>query len=234
MTLRICIGYDHREALAYHVLAHSILRRASRPVSIQPIMLSQFDKFWSRPRNPQQSTDFTFARFLTPWLCNFAGVSIFMDCDMLCLGDICELESIALADPYKDVFVVKHDYTPGTETKFLDQPQSTYPCKNWSSLMVFNGHRMPVQHLTPDYVNDAEPMALHQFDWASDIGELDPCWNHLVGEYKRNPDAKLIHYTRGGPYFLGYEYCEYAQHWWNELHDMMYVSRPSFQPISQR
>ena len=223
MTLRICIGYDSRESLAYPVLAHSILRRASRPVSIQPIMLDQFSSFWTREHNTLQSTEFTFARFLTPWLNDFHGVSVFMDCDMLCLTDICELEAIALADPYQDVFVVKHAYTPRTKTKFLGQEQTAYPCKNWSSLMVFNGHRMNVQHLTPAYVNAASPMSLHQFDWADSIGELDGAWNHLVGEEPRRLDAKLVHYTLGGPYFDGYEYCEYAPEWFAEFENMCHV-----------
>lgn len=236
MTLRICIGYDHREAISYHVLVHSIMRRASRPVSIQPIALSQFGQFWKRPRSPQQSTDFTFARFLTPWLTgdgDINGPSIFLDSDMLCLSDICELEDLSYAQYHSDVLVVKHDYEPSSETKFLSQPQTAYPCKNWSSVMVFNGHRTAVKNLIPAYVNFASAMDLHQFKWAKEIGNLPLEWNHLVGEYAPNPSAKLVHFTLGGPWFKGYESCEYSQAWFAELADMLHRSEPSFDLVRQ-
>lgn len=225
--LTICIGYDHREAIAYHVLAHSIMVRASKPVRIIPIMLSQLAGTYTRPRSPLQSTDFTYSRFLTPYLAG-GGVSIFLDSDMLCLTDICELETIARSNLHSDVLVVKHDYEPNTESKFLKQPQTTYPCKNWSSVMVFNGHRMCVKKLTPEYVNQAEAMALHQFQWAQDVGSLDPAWNHLVGEYEPNLEAKIAHFTLGGPYFQGYDKCEYSGLWFAELQDMLNRESPSF------
>ena len=236
MTLRVCIGYDHREAIAYHVLAHSIMRRASRPVSIQPISLHQLAGVWTRPRSPQQSTDFTFARFLTPWLAgngDINGPSVFLDCDMLCLDDICKLADIAISQPYTDVLVVQHDYDPTTTTKFLHQPQTAYPCKNWSSVMVFNGHRSCTQALTPHYVNRASAMDLHQFKWAQSIGHLPPEWNHLVGEYEPNPNAKLVHFTLGGPYFKSYETCEFADAWFAELKDMLHRDSPSFDLIRE-
>ncbi|SRR6266404_242780 len=217
--LNVFIGFDENESLAYHVLAHSIMRRASKPVGIVPLYLPQLRNLgiYTRKRDPKQSTDFTYSRFLTPYLAN-GGISIFMDCDMLCLGDICQLEEIAYADPYKDVFVVKHDYTPSTETKFLQQPQTTYPCKNWSSVMVFNGHRFPVRSLTPEYVNNASAMELHQFKWSTPdcIGGLNSEWNHLVGEYPPNKHAKLVHFTLGGPWFPQYSQCEFADEWLEE------------------
>lgn len=231
MTLKVCIGYDHKEAIAYHVLAHSIMRRASRPVSIQPIMLSQLSGVWERPRSPEQSTDFTYARFLTPWLAGdgeIYGRSIFLDSDMLCLDDICKLDDLAFNSPYSDVMVVKHDYTPSSMTKFLKQPQTTYPCKNWSSVMVFNGHRQRVRDLHPAYVNRAAAMDLHQFKWAESVGELPAEWNHLVGERQANPNAKLVHFTLGGPWFKGYEKSEYTPEWLRELDDMLHASDRAF------
>jgi lipopolysaccharide biosynthesis glycosyltransferase len=233
-VLNVCIGYDHRESIAFHVLAHSILRRASRPVSIVPLALSALPNY-TRPRSPMQSTDFTYSRFLTPSMADDNAVSIFMDCDMLCLTDICELEDIARrgANPYHDVLVVQHDYTPRDESKFLSQPQTTYPCKNWSSLIVFNGWRSSVKALTSQVVNTAEAMHLHQFKWCQSVGKL-PCeWNHLVGEYEHNPDAKIVHYTLGGPWFKGYERCEYSEEWYAELADMLHRDSPSFDLIRQ-
>lgn len=217
--LNIFIGYDQNEAVAFNVLAHSIMRRASKPVAIIPLYLPQLQKsgIYTRERDPKQSTDFTFSRFLTPSMAD-SRVSIFMDCDMLCLCDICELEDIAMSDPYKDVFVVKHAYVPKGERKFLDQEQTLYPCKNWSSLMVFNGHRMAVRCLTKQVVNDQSAMYLHQFKWSSEthVGGLPSEYNHLVGEYEIRPDAKIVHFTLGGPWFRETQFCEYSRQWFEE------------------
>lgn len=223
--LNIVIGFDKNEAVAYHVLAHSIMRRASKPVCITPLYLPQLQKagIYKRERDPKQSTDFTYSRFLTPWITSkCGGRSIFMDCDMLCLGDIWDLDKLAADQVYKDVCVVQHDYAPNPDAKFLGQEQTLYPCKNWSSLMVFNGHRMAVRKLTPAFVNEATGMELHQFKWATTdgVGALPLDWNHLVGEYNANPDAKLVHFTRGGPWFTQFQGCEFAEQWWDEYYDM--------------
>ncbi len=230
--LKVFIGYDPREPIAYSVLAHSIITRASRPVSIHPLMLSQLGTLHSRPRSPQQSTDFAYSRFLTPFLAGGENeVSIFLDSDMLCLTDICQLENLGQQNYRKDVLVVKHDYTPTTYTKFYGQAQTNYPCKNWSSVMVFNGWRSACRALTPGYVNAASGMDLHQFKWADDVGELPVEWNHLVGEYAPNPEAKIVHYTLGGPYLKGYSKCEYAEEWFTALASLLHAEERSFELI---
>ena len=87
--IKIFIGFDPREAVAYHVLTQSILDRASMPVSITPLALKNLD--FKRKRDSSQSTDFSFTRFLVPYLCNYQGSAIFMDCDMLVQDDIAKL-----------------------------------------------------------------------------------------------------------------------------------------------
>ncbi|MEO7727663.1 MAG: glycosyltransferase, partial [Burkholderiales bacterium] len=143
--IRVFIGYDPREAVAYSVLAHSIQRRASAPVAVTPLMLSGLKDVLTRQRHPLQSTDFSFSRFLTPLLSDYAGWSIFMDCDMLVLDDIARL--FELRDERYAVMVVKHDHVPKEATKFLDQPQTPYQKKNWSSVMLFNNAKCKA--LTP-------------------------------------------------------------------------------------
>jgi lipopolysaccharide biosynthesis glycosyltransferase len=219
--LRIFIGYDPNEVAAYHTLAHSIITRASEPVAIVPLKLDQLP-YLNRPRDPKQSTEFAFSRFLVPFLSDYEGYSLFLDCDMLCRGDIIELYNYMFEYNY-DVFVVKHDYTPKTETKFLGQKQTKYEKKNWSSVMLFDNYSFK-HNLTPDYVNRASGLDLHQFKWIPDscIGELPRDWNHLVGEYEPSQTAKLVHFTLGGPYFTGYEHCEYALEWFEELEKATY------------
>ena len=219
----VFIGYDEREAIAYSVLAYSIQARASQPVSIAPLMLSQLRSVLTRERHPLQSTDFSFSRFLTPHLSGYAGWSVFMDCDMLMLEDIAQLWK--LRDERYAVMVVKHNHVPRETVKFLGEPQSKYEKKNWSSVMLFNNARC--RALTPDYVNRASGLELHQFKWLAaeeDIGALPERWNHLVGYNPPRRDAALVHYTLGGPYFDDYRDCEYSKEWFTERDAMLRVA----------
>lgn len=218
--IRVFIGYDPREAVAFGVLSHSIHSRASLPVSIAPLMLSQLDGLMWRERDPLQSTDFSFSRFLTPYLSGYEGWSIFMDCDMLVLDDIARLW--ALRDERYAVMCVKHDHQPEEDTKFLNAVQTKYQKKNWSSVMLFNNARC--RALTPEYVNTASGLELHQFKWLEGdhlIGEIPHRWNHLVGYDAPDPDVSLVHYTIGGPYFHEWRDCEYAAAWRRERDAML-------------
>lgn len=222
--IKVFIGYDSREAAAYSVLAHSIHARASVPVAVVPVMLSELKGVLTRERHPLQSTDFSFSRFLTPFLSDYQGWSIFMDCDMLVLDDIEKL--YALRDERYAVMVVKHDHVPKETRKFLDQPQTAYQKKNWSSVMLFNNAQC--RALTPDYVNTASGLELHQFKWLANdelIGEIPARWNHLVGYNAPNRNVSLVHYTLGGPYFQEYRDCEYADEWRAARQDMLNVEQ---------
>lgn len=210
--LRIFVGYDPVETVAFHVLAHSILTRASAPMSIIPLARKHLQSVYLRPRAADESTDFSLTRFLVPYLCGYDGVAVYMDCDMLVRGDIHRIGFPAGGDITNPpaVWVVQHDYTPRSSTKFLGQQQAAYPRKNWSSFMVFNNERC--QRLTPEYVNTAPPSDLHRFAWTDDgdpvytaekgwhgddtaIASLPLEWNHLVGEDNQCPieDAKVLH-----------------------------------------
>jgi len=222
--IRVFIGFDGREDVAFSVLAHSIHRNASQPVSIAPVMLSQLGGVYRRDVNPLQSTQFSFSRFLTPWLCGYEGWAVFMDCDMLVLDDIARLW--ALRDERYAVQVVKHVHVPKEDVKFLGAVQTKYEKKNWSSVMLMNCAKCTA--LTPEYVNTATGLQLHQFKWLDDdslIGELPSRWNHLVGYDAPRKDASLVHYTIGGPYFEEYAQCEYAREWWHERELMLAVDQ---------
>lgn len=217
--LSVYIGYDPRESVAFYTLAHSILRRSSIPVSIAPLMQSQLKGLYTRQRGPTESTQFSMTRFLVPALSEYRGWSLYMDCDMLCRADIAELAA-RTAETDKAVIVCKHDYQPKAGRKFLNQVQTNYLRKNWSSLMLFNNERC--RGLTPAYVNSASGLDLHRFAWAQDalIGELPLEWNWLVGEYEYNPSAKIAHFTLGGPYFDQYRQCDYADEWFAEFESL--------------
>lgn len=146
-----------------------------------------------------------------------------MDCDMLMREDIAKLW--ALRDERYAVMVVKHEHTPQETVKFLGEPQTAYQKKNWSSVMLFNNERC--RALTPEYVNTASGLELHQFKWLEDealIGSLPKRWNHLVGYDAPSPQAALVHFTLGGPYFEAYAGSEYGDEWRAERDRMNAVS----------
>ena len=212
MTVRVFIGFDSKEVVAYHVLCQSILDHASVPISFVPIALNNLGGLFTRERNQLQSTEFSFSRFLVPHLSGYEGWSLFLDCDMLFRRDIAELW--ALRDENCAVMCCKHDYQPKEETKFLGQVQTKYEKKNWSSVMLFNNQRC--RALSPDYVNTATGLQLHQFKWLlsdAEVGSLPLAWNHLVGVYDYDPEAANVHFTEGGPYFADYSGSDYADEW---------------------
>ena len=216
--INIFIGYDSKEKVAYNVLSHSIIQNSTKPVAITPIALNNLKDDFVRERNALSSTEFSFSRFMIPHLMNYQGWALFMDCDMLMFEDVSKLWR--LRDDRYAVQVCKHDYTPKVEKKFLGQVQTKYEKKNWSSFMLMNCKKCTT--LTPDYVNKASGLELHQFKWLEGdhlIGDLPLEWNWLVGEYEHKDDVYNVHYTKGGPWFEDYAKCDYSQDWFRNLEE---------------
>jgi hypothetical protein len=196
-TLRIFIGYDPRQPVAYQVLAHSIIWRACKPVSIMPLVLETL------PIQRMGLTPFTYTRFLVPWLCGFQGWALFMDLDMLLLDDIAGL--FDLADDRYAAMVAKN-------------PMQL----EWASLILYNCGHPANRILTPDYVDDpARCVTPHVMDWLNPelVGDLPPEWNHTVGYDQPRADAKLVHFTQGAPLQPEIKGCEYSDQWMQALKD---------------
>jgi len=210
----IFIGYDPREAIAFHTCVNSIIRHASQPVSIMPLALNNFQDYTET--HTDGSNQFIYSRFLVPHLMDYTGHAIFMDGDMIVRGDIAELWGLRQED--KDVQVVKHDYKTKMTTKYLGSKNEDYPRKNWSSVMIFNCNNFPTQKLTPEYIQKSTGAHLHRFQWTSDdrVGELPPEWNWLPDEYGPNPNAKLLHFTLGTPCFHEFATTPMADEWHRE------------------
>ena len=228
--LKVFIGYDPVESVAWHAMAHSILVRSSIPVSIIPVNVANLKEIYTRERDLKQSNEFSFTRFLVPYLCDYQGYAVFFDCDMMLRTDISEILNVTKAQPDKAVYVVQHNYEPRDEIKFLNAVQYKYPRKNWSSVMLWDCAHPANKKVTADFVNTATPMELHRFQWLEDdqIGELDVRWNWLVGEYDQPPsDVKNVHWTIGGPYFDEYKNSDFASEWFAESEKMNYcMQRP--------
>lgn len=210
----IFIGYDPREAIAYHTCANSIIRHASRPVSIIPLALNLFDDYVET--HTDGSNQFIYSRFLVPHLMDYTGHAIFIDGDMIVREDIVELWNLREYD--KDVQVVKHDYKTCRPVKYLGAPNEDYPRKNWSSVILWNCASFPNRQLTPEFIQQSTGSFLHRFSWLDHgrIGTLPPEWNWLPDEYGANPAAKLLHYTLGTPCFHEFANTPQGDEWHRE------------------
>ena len=220
MNINFFIGYDSKEDIAYRVCKYSLLKRASSKINVTSLKLDELiaKNLYTRTVDPLASTQFTYSRFLVPFLMNFEGWAVFCDCDFIFLEDISNLTKNL--DKSKAVYCVKHDYTPKEKHKMDGKKQTIYPRKNWSSFIVFNCSHSSTKNLTIEKVNSESGAFLHQFKWCKDeeIGTLDERWNWLEGWTSNHNDKKpyAVHFTRGGPWFPEWEDVEFATEWLDE------------------
>jgi lipopolysaccharide biosynthesis glycosyltransferase len=212
--LKIFIGWDSRFPESADVLRHSLLKHASLHLDICYLRLDELQLV--RPHDPRASTEFTYSRFLVPHLCGFKGKAIFMDSDMLCLGDIKELDELEMKD--YALRVVKHDYQPKNTVKMYGCEQSSYPRKNWSSLMIMNCEKLRLW--SKEVVETQSGAYLHRFQDIPDeqIGEISKNWNTLDW---MDSKTKLIHYTNGGPWLEAYRNHPHAEVWFQARSEML-------------
>lgn len=189
-TLRVFIGFDPRQPVAYNVAAYSAAINCSKPVSITPLMLPQLQV------KRRGLTEFTFSRYLVPWLCDYEGHALFMDSDVLVRGDI----SLLPWDHSAAVAMVPH------------KASALHPEQNLAferaSVMLFNNAQCRM--LGPEYVENGHPQ---KFEWIprDTYYPLEAAWNHLVGYDKPNSAAKIAHFTMGIPLFdetVKDEFCD--------------------------
>jgi len=188
VPLSVYIGYDSRQPIAHAVAAESVAVHATRPVPITSLRLNQL------PITRRGLTEFTYSRYLVPYLSGFTGYSLYLDSDTLCRADVLDLLPYPIAYPETAVFVVPHKLS-------FERP----------SVMLFNNAKCRM--LTPDYVQDSRN-GLANLSWTPDIGSIPPAWNHLVGYDLPNPAAKIVHFTKGIPVWPETKDSEFSAEWW--------------------
>jgi len=215
--LRVFVGYDSREDIAYRVARQSILDHCSVNVEVTPIKMEEMRAaglYW-RDVDPLSSTEFSFTRFLTPALAGYKGWAVFCDGDFLFRKDLTEV--IFYESGQYAVRVVQHNYRPPEAYKMDNQIQHQYPRKNWSSFMLMNCGHEAMKALSPPIVNTESGAYLHQFKWLPDelIGQLPLTFNYLEGwnQPVDEPDPVAVHFTRGGPWFKDWVDVEYGRDW---------------------
>jgi hypothetical protein len=239
----IYVGFDPREAAAFAVACHSIRRRLTQPIPVRGLVLSHLQELGLYRRPTRQrvngdgrpelidelsirgdydgrlSTQHANARFLVPHLSMGSGWSLFTDGDVLARYGANMARLFEKLETRFACYVVKHEYQPAATTKMDGQLQTRYPRKNWTSFIVWNCSHRATRALTLDMVNTLPGRDLHALGWIDDkhIGELDPQWNHLVGEMPHDPNCKIAHFTTGTPDMPGYEHQPFADEWRAEL-----------------
>lgn len=219
--MKVYIGFDSRQNYseyydkvfnAPYMVCYQSIRNYNKNIEIKPIILDDLIKkgYYYRDVDPLASTEFTYSRFLVPFLNDYKGIAVFCDSDFLWNCDIEEL--LEFYDETNAVSCVQHDYTPNTTTKMDGLQQTTYPRKNWSSLMMFNCEHPDTQKLSVEVVNTESPKYLHRMSWASSIGSIPLTYNYLEGDYKYMENPKAIHFTNGGPWHETWE-GDYEDEW---------------------
>ena len=209
--INVVVGFDQKEAIAFHTFTQSVIEKSSLPVTFTPLAVNTLKDY--KEEHTDGSNAFIYSRFLTPYLNDFKGWAIFADGDMICQADIKELWD--LRDESKALLVVKHNYKTKASQKYLGNINENYPRKNWSSVVLWNCSHPSHKILTPDFITKQTGKYLHRFSWLNDndIGELPIEWNWLAIEYPVNIKAKLIHFTLGTPCFMSYRNTEMANYW---------------------
>ena len=211
--IKICVGFDQREAVVFHTFCQSVLENSSVPVSFIPLSLNLLNNY--SEKHTDGSNSFIYSRFLTPHLNNYNGWAIYADGDMVCKNDIMNLWN--LRDKTKAVMCAKHVYKTKAQKKYLGNINENYPRKNWSSLVLWNCEHEKNSILKPDFVQQQSGSYLHRFEWLDDseIGDIPLTWNWLASEYNSDESVDLIHYTLGTPCFKAYSFSDYSKDWFH-------------------
>lgn len=236
----IWIGHDDRETVPYAVARASIRGWTSTYVPVHGVVLQDLidygwykrpiesrrsehggEVLWDVISEAPMSTQFAISRFFILGLYahhfpnNREGWALFTDCDVFARQPLDYLFDFAAQQSDKALLCVPHVHTVVEgEVKKAGQVQSNYARKNWSSVMMLNRGHPANNNLTLDLLNTAPGRDLHRFCWLedSDIGFLEPKWNHLVGVSEKT-DPAIVHFTNGGPWLPQYSNVEYAAEW---------------------
>ncbi len=218
-VIDLAVGFDQKEAVAYHTFVQSVIDKTSISVRFMPLNMKSLSEY--SEVHTDGSNEFIYSRFLVPYLMNFDGWAIYLDGDMICVEDIKKLWDLR-NDKYA-VQVVKHDYKTKIAKKYWGNKNEDYPRKNWSSVIIWNCEHPKNKILTPEFISRKEGSFLHRFNWLKDIeiGELPKTWNWLAIEYEEKKDLDLIHYTLGTPCFKEYSKKPLSEYWKRSYHNLL-------------
>ena len=218
--INIYLGYDSSHSEIFDIAEASIHKSVEKhvdkmgycheffhdyKVEVKKLDIAEIDVYNREYAN--QSTEFTYSRFLIPYLENYEGFSFFIDDDYLWQWN--PLSLFYFLDPKNALACVQYDFNTHDDTKFNGEKNVSYPKKLWSSMMIFNNGHEDCRKLTPEVVNTESGKYLHQFEWTDMISKIPHDKIATEGyetEVKQSHHA--VHYTRGGPWIKGMD-CEH-------------------------
>lgn len=172
MAIEVFIGSEPNQKRAEKVLVHSIRANAKRPGDINIHIMRNGDPDFDDWEN-HGPTGFTLFRFAVPHLMHFDGLAIYLDCDMLCLGDIEEL-----ATYYSPGLWCQHPDPQGDCVSVIDcTALRTIP--NWPSIEELKAGKLRKW----DVRKKLEPIIKRN---------IPGTWNSMD---RFSEEARLIHYT---------------------------------------
>lgn len=177
------------------VLEHSLKKRASLPVEIHWMRLSrdaasfwysdptQADRGW---RTERWATPFSGFRWAVPAHCGFEGRAIYMDTDMIVLGDIADLWRTPIASPA--VFAARR------ESGFQRFCVMLWDCAAARDVLP------PLTQLRAD--PDAHKAVTRQFaEQPQRVQPMDPAYNNIDGDGQPIERIRILHYSDMGTQF---------------------------------
>lgn len=184
--VRIFVGMQPEQQLAFEVLRYSIRRHASLSVDVIPLFRAVAASGITIPapqaRQNRPRTPFTFQRFAIPKLRNYQGRAIYLDSDMLVFRDIRELWMWPLQGA--QVLSVREPPGSGRRPQFSVMVMDCEALK-WDVAEIIN--RLDHNELTYE-------QAVHEMKVADRVAAVLPeDWNEL--ERYREGRTALLHYT---------------------------------------
>ena len=166
------------DAESQMVLEYTARKHSSLPIDIVWMKIdSKPDNFWGGWNSTQWSTPFSGFRWAIPEYCKFKGQAIYMDSDMIVLGDLAELWN----EPWKDSSILQSK----GGWRFC---VAKWNCKRAERHMI-PLRRMkviPESHLRLCNLFPNKPHLCQDFDRR---------WNNYDGENDPLDEIKIIHYT---------------------------------------
>ena len=212
--VNIYLGYDSSHSDVFDVAEKSIHHSVEKcksgglaaeffndyKIEVKKLDINAISEY-TRPY-ANQSTEFTYSRFLIPYLENYEGFSFFIDDDYIWQWSPTSL--FYFLDPEHAIACVQYQFDHHDETKMDGEKNVSYPKKLWSSMMIFNNGHEDCKKLTPEVVNTASGQYLHQFEWTDQISKIP---GHKIATEGYDKELlkthHAVHYTRGGPWIKG-------------------------------
>jgi hypothetical protein len=179
--IRVFVGAAEPQRIPALVLKRSIISRSEAPISfVRPICDYKRHVPLPRDKRNRPRTPFSFQRFLIPFLCNYKGRAIYLDSDMLVLGDIEDLWNLPFPDGAAILCGPERLGPPRMSVLLLDT--SRLPWKPGDPARLLNSGFVSYE----DLMQKMEGL----------VGSISPTipmeWNSLD---RRDENTRLIHYT---------------------------------------